>query len=213
MFKYLLLTLTLITQPLVSTELTVEEKRIPKAETDLGVITKRFDNLLGDFSSDYKGQYHKKRIITQQYGNQLWQMARDEVQSEDSSYDDRSLYWARLKLSKFMRENTRKHEPNLKFKSKPMQVFWDLERASRGQQDINFSDKATKKILITGFDPFFLDRNIEQSNPSGLAALMLDGKTFEVGDELIQIESAIFPVRFEDFDHGEVERFFKTLLS
>lgn len=211
-FKHLLLVLGLISQPLFSAELTVEEKRIPKAEKELAVSAKRFDDIVAKFASEYKGQYHIKRNVAKQYGNSLWQSARDQIQSENSTHDDRSLYWARLKLSKLIRENTKPHEQYLKSTSKTMQVFSDLERASRGQNDIKFSSAATKKILITGFDPFFLDRNIAQSNPSGLAALMLDGKTFEIGDDIIQIESAIFPVRFEDFDKGEVEHFLKPYL-
>ena len=56
-------------------------------------------------------------------------------------------------------------------------------------------------ILLTGFDPFRLDAEIGQSNPSGLAALMLDG-TLVAG---LRVRSAILPVRYADFDAGIVE--------
>ncbi len=202
MLKYLFLTVSLTVQPLVSAELTVEEKRIPKADKKIRDSATRFDNSIPYLNRDSDITSQRKAEVLYKYSHELWEIARDEVQSKNSSYDDRSLYWARLKLSKLLKSFDYEEDEN-------SSILWQIERASRGQLDINFSDKATKKILITGFDPFFLDRNIGQSNPSGLAALMLDGKTFEVGGEVIQIESAIFPVRFEDFDRGVVEHFLK----
>lgn len=187
-----------------SSKLTVEELRIAKADKDVATANK-YDSIIASFKSEFASSNHSKNYsIIENYSNQLWQKAVADLQARDSNFDDRSLYWARLKLSKAIKELSNKY-------GQP--ILWEMERATRGQSDINFSDKATKKVLITGFDPFFLDRNIGQSNPSGLAALMLDGKMFEVDGEVIQIESAIFPVRFVDFDHGEVERFLEPYLK
>jgi len=70
-------------------------------------------------------------------------------------------------------------------------------------------EKAKKvyKILITGFDPFFLNQfdnkeiepygpNILQSNPSGCVALNLHNQTLANGF----IQTMIVPVRYTDFD-------------
>ena len=80
-----------------------------------------------------------------------------------------------------------------------------VEKSSRGLSNIKFNDDAQIKILLTGFDPFFLDRNIDQSNPSGLVALALDGFTFSVAGKQAQIETVMIPVRFADFDEGIIE--------
>jgi pyrrolidone-carboxylate peptidase len=59
---------------------------------------------------------------------------------------------------------------------------------------------------LTGFDPFLLDRNIEQSNPSGVAAQMLDGLVIEHAGITAEINTVIVPVRFVDFDQGFIEK-------
>ena len=191
-------------ESLLANTMTVEESRITKAENTLQATATKYDQLIHSFADklNVSDTSHQKKIIDA-FAHQLWQQARKDIQSENSDYDDRALYWARLKLSKIIKEHTNNKQP----------ILWDMERASRGQLDVNFSKKSTIKVLITGFDPFFLDKDIEQSNPSGLAALMLDGKTFTLADNIIEIQSVIFPVRFIDFDHGEVEKFLKPYLQ
>lgn len=61
------------------------------------------------------------------------------------------------------------------------------------------------RVLVTGFDPFTLDRDIRQANPSGALALALDGVTVKGPDGLIRLEAAMFPVRWRDFGDGMVE--------
>ncbi len=56
-----------------------------------------------------------------------------------------------------------------------------------------------KRILLTGFDPFTLDRDIRISNPSGATALALDGTVIETADGPARVETAVFPVRWQDF--------------
>lgn len=116
-------------------------------------------------------------------GLALWRTAVADVQAGNS--DDRPLYWARLKLQRILRsrgESMAHVEPQSR----------GLVRAPGGE---------APGILLTGFDPFRLDAYIGQSNPSGLAALMLDG-TLVAG---LRVRSAILPVRYADFDAGIVE--------
>jgi pyrrolidone-carboxylate peptidase len=61
------------------------------------------------------------------------------------------------------------------------------------------------KILVTGFDPFTLDQDIRIGNPSGATALTLDGQTWKVGGRTVEIQTAVFPVRYEDFDQHMAE--------
>ena len=74
-----------------------------------------------------------------------------------------------------------------------------VELQSRGL--LRASGGEAPGILLTGFDPFRLDADIRQSNPSGLAALALDGTL--IGG--LRVQSAILPVRYADFDSGIVE--------
>jgi pyrrolidone-carboxylate peptidase len=88
-----------------------------------------------------------------------------------------------------------------------------LERTSRGQSDLRHpSGKGVKRVLVTGFDPFTLDRDIRISNPSGAAALALDGTVIETADGPARVETAVFPVRWRDFTDGTVERALRARL-
>jgi pyrrolidone-carboxylate peptidase len=69
-----------------------------------------------------------------------------------------------------------------------------------------------RRILLTGFDPFTLDRNIRISNPSGATALVLDGTTIETADGPARIETVVFPVRWQDFTDRTVERTLRPYL-
>ena len=67
---------------------------------------------------------------------------------------------------------------------------------------------ADKRVLVVGFDPFFVrpgkeGNNSHQSNPSGVAALFLHGNAAAVPGMFIQ--SVVLPVRFDDFDAGVVD--------
>lgn len=123
-------------------------------------------------------------VVAQGDGGLLWAHAAADVQS--GHYDDRPLYWARLKLRARLRETGRDGEA--------------VECAARGF-DGTFRGPPPR-VLLTGFDPFHLDRNIGQSNPSGLAALALDD-TLVAG---VRVRTAILPVSYAAFDDGIVEQ-------
>ena len=123
-------------------------------------------------------------VVAQGDGRLLWAHAAADVQN--GHYDDRPLYWARLQLRALLRETGRDGEA--------------AERAARGF-DGSFRSPEPR-VLLTGFDPFHLDRNVGQSNPSGLAALALDD-TLVAG---ARIRTAILPVSYPAFDDGVVEQ-------
>lgn len=176
-------------------ELTVEEARLGRL-AGTGIPYEALASRLGLTSS---GADSESLTLL---GNLLWQAAVQGVQSEEI-WDDRALYWARLKL---------KSERRGAADSIALGAF---ERASRGMNDVAFADAddAAARVLVTGFDPFHLDRQIDQSNPSGLAALALDGRTLQTARGPALIQAAVFPVRFADFDIGMVEAFIAPLLE
>ncbi|WDV51421.1 pyroglutamyl peptidase [Streptomyces coeruleorubidus] len=130
--------------------------------------------------------------------------------------DDRPLYWARLGMTR----EVRTWEPEFGLTDRQRAALLDeLERTSRGQTAVIPHSrlrssggtpipqgKGLKRILVTGFDPFTLDRDIRISNPSGATALALDGTVIETADGPARIETAVFPVRWRDFTDGTVER-------
>ena len=123
----------------------------------------------------------------------LWRRAVADVQAGD--LDDRPLYWARLKLGMARRD------------SQGREAMAVAERQSRGFDTASRGE--APDVLVTGFDPFHLDRDIAQSNPSGLAALALDGRVVAGA----RVRAAILPVRFGDFDAGIVEDLLAPLFS
>ncbi|MCO7223419.1 hypothetical protein [Pleionea sp. CnH1-48] len=181
----------------------VEEKRLKIAERRIPEVVSAFDPLLDQFKQQAKPIKSKKllRQLVEDSSRQLWRLAVERMK-KDENLDDRALYWARLSLRKIVKGWKR----NKKLKEKMLQQYLDIiERNTRGIFDIRFKDDADIKVLLTGFDPFFLDRFIGQSNPSGIAALWLDGKVFEHEGKTIAIETAMIPVRYQDFDEGMIE--------
>lgn len=137
--------------------------------------------------------------------------------------DDRILYWTRLRMLVVLQD----HPHMLRSTGDARELVRRFEDHSRGFNSISFPGSG-KKVLVSGYDPFFLKDiqgveyphkgNILQSNPSGAAALVLHGKTFNVsgvGD--IHVQSVMFPVRYRDFEQdggkGIVEQVFERYIN
>ncbi|MFI7679101.1 pyroglutamyl peptidase [Actinophytocola sp. NPDC049390] len=115
--------------------------------------------------------------------------------------DDRPLYWARLQLTKAVRQWT----PSFALSpADRAELIGVLERTSRGQDTISYP-RGKRKVLVTGFDPFQLDQDIRRSNPSGVNALALDGTVIETANGPARVETAMFPVLWDPFAAGMVE--------
>jgi hypothetical protein len=93
--------------------------------------------------------------------------------------------------------------------------------AARGATTISFTRAVRRRtnlvrVLVTGFDPFEGTGPVPQGtiNPSGAAALMLDGTTVPAGGRVsAAVEGVVLPVRFEDFRRGLVERIVRPLVK
>ncbi|MFJ8190628.1 pyroglutamyl peptidase [Streptomyces sp. NPDC096094] len=160
--------------------------------------------------------YREARRLVAREGSALWRRAVDRVQGRGpargdlSRDDDRPLYWARLGMTRELRA----WEPEFGLTGwQRAALLGELERGSRGQGDIRLPrGKGVKRVLLTGFDPFTLDRDIRISNPSGAAALALDGTVIDTPDGPARVETAVFPVRWRDFAEGAVERALRPYL-
>ena len=150
-----------------------EQERIAAAEAAMPAVASRYDDVLRAPDAPFR----------------LWEAAVADVRN--GFFDDRPLYWARLKLLRALPADDQRRA---------------AERASRGMAPDWPIDEPV--AFVTGFDPFHLERDIAQSNPAGLAALALHGTTIAG----VRIHAAVLPVRFVDFDQGLVEELLTPVL-
>ena len=199
------LTLTLgIFSSLLLAQTSVEEKRIDLAQKSIAKSIEILDHHHQKFSQQWltTSSYAEAKRLIDNRGDLLWQDAKKQIH-QLANYDDRSLYWQRLKLSKVIRDS----KPKFAITATQREALLNrLEYASRGIYDLSYHQQADKKILLSGFDPFLLDRNVNQSNPSGVAALMLDGLVIEYQGITAEINTFTVPVRYGDFDQGLIEQ-------
>ncbi|KPW05522.1 hypothetical protein [Pseudoalteromonas sp. P1-11] len=187
----------------LSNPLTVEEQRISKAQTAMPTVLSAFNKEVTTFEQQFKAlnNFKEAKQLIQTYSFELWESAKQRI-IKTNNYDDRALYWARLLSSKVIRTT----EANVELSDAQINTLLSmLEEGSRGRTDLAFSSGSDKKIILTGFDPFLLDKNINQSNPSGVAALLLDGQVINYNGVSAEINTVMVPVRYEDFDQGIIE--------
>lgn len=147
------------------------------------------------------------------HAQRLWNAATRRARGGNT--DDRPVYWSRLQMVEAIRQ------VRFRFQTSPAErraLIETFDRVSRGMTSVSFpAQSSDKKILISGFDPFNLrpaaGGDLRRGNPSGAAALALDGVRLRNGSVRARVQSVIFPVRFRDFDLGLVESVFRPFLS
>lgn len=196
----------------VTAPLTVEEQRLDDVlapgRPAVGPELVRLGGLAGvveRFTERLCRTERGRADVVTRAGQELWRTA-----VERRSADDRPLYWARLQATKALRQ------------WRPRTGLTDVERAhllrrldhaARGLDDIRFAD-GVRRVAVTGFDPFQLDGTaVRRSNPSGAAALLLDGQVLDTPRGRVVVEAAVLPVLWGAFDQGVVERFYGTALA
>ncbi|MEU9306406.1 pyroglutamyl peptidase [Streptomyces sp. NPDC048256] len=199
--------------------LTVEEQRLAQAVPQEILARSGFDAVAPRLARllEASHSYARARQVVTREGAALWRRAVDRVQGRGpaggdlSRDDDRPLYWARLGMT----SEVRTWQPGFAVTDGQRAALLDaLERTSRGQTDLHLTHrtKGLKRVLVTGFDPFTLDRDIRISNPSGATALALDGTVIRTADGPARVETAVFPVRWQDFAEQTVERALRPYL-
>ncbi|MEU6320120.1 pyroglutamyl peptidase [Streptomyces sp. NPDC047009] len=197
---------------------TAEEQRLDRAVPQEILKRSGFDSMAPELARALAKTHsyaQAERVVARQ-GSSLWRRAVDRAQGRGatggdlSRDDDRPLYWARLGMTR----EVRTWEPRFGLTgTQRARLLSELEVTSRGQDTVRYPHgKGVQRILLTGFDPFTLDRDIRISNPSGATALALDGTTIETAHGPARIETVVFPVRWQDFTDGEVERTLRPYL-
>ncbi|MFE9438121.1 pyroglutamyl peptidase [Streptomyces sp. NPDC006602] len=197
---------------------TVEEQRLERAVPQEILRRSGFDAVTAEFVRELGAarSYGEARRVVVREGSALWRRAVARAQGRGpavgdlSRDDDRPLYWARLGMTR----EVRTWEPGFGLTgAQRMALLGELERTSRGQTAVRYPQgEGIKRVLVTGFDPFTLDRDIRISNPSGATALALDGTVIETADGPARVETVVFPVRWQDFTEGTVERTLRPYL-
>ena len=187
----------------LSNNLTTEELRIEAATHAMPQVLMAFADEVNQFEQQWKSlnNFRHATDLIADYSSQLWLNAKQRIVTT-KNYDDRELYWARLLSSKIIRSVKPKFTLSV---AEQNNLLTQLEKGSRGHNDLSFTQGSTKKIILTGFDPFLLDKNINQSNPSGVAALLLDGQVINYQGISAEINTVMVPVRYADFDQGIIE--------
>ncbi|MEV6844425.1 hypothetical protein [Actinoplanes sp. NPDC051411] len=162
-----------------------------------------------------------EKIVSADAGR-LWNMAVDRAQRRvrvrgDLPYsDDRPLYWTRVQATAAIRQWTPRFPL---FSGQRLELIEKFDRTSRGMSDIDFpGGTGVKRVIVSGFDPYTLDggpagtapgaagNNIRHGNPSGAAALSLDGTHYRTADgRTAYVEAYTLPVSYPEFRRGYLE--------
>lgn len=199
--------------------ITPEEQRINEgAPIPQNILEdSNFQKYVDEFIEDLCSAPNLKNVenkITKN-GTNLFKSAVKQAQGQGAEpvldrYDDRPLYWARLHMTKALRQWT----PSFSLTDEERDaLIKELEYTSRGITGVDFPNgKGVKRILVSGFDPFQLQNEFRRSNPSGASALQLDGLKINTTNGPAFIQAVILPVRWQDFDDGMVEDVFAPFL-
>lgn len=153
--------------------------------------------------------------LVRKSGTALWRAAVARAQGQQvigalPAGDDRPLYWARLTM---LRRLDEWKTPWLSAQGRDA-LRAELERVSRGQQDIVLPPgRKVRRMIVSGFDPFTLgepgsstDTHVRIGNPSGALALALDGTEYPLPDgSILHIEAYLLPVSYGPFQAGMQE--------
>ncbi|HSU17724.1 carboxypeptidase regulatory-like domain-containing protein [Longimicrobium sp.] len=157
--------------------------------------------------------------LLQGEGKRLWDVAAQTVRAgvmaaTHTGVDDRPLYWARLQAIAGLRAYGRRAAvaPDTL-----QALIQSLEWPSRGLEpdgriSLDAAPAGYRRVIVTGFDPFQLPGAPGQSNPSGVAALALNGPVTQTTPP-VYIRTAVFPVRYAEFDQGLIETAVRPGLS
>jgi hypothetical protein len=162
--------------------LTVEEQRLESQPVPGQILARSgFDARVTAFAAALcaTASYTQATQAVTTHAAQLWKGAVDRAQAgppgggQLAADDDRPLYWARLGMTRALRRWVPTYGLSA---ARRATLERTLERASRGINSSAFDGSAGRRLFVTGFDPFLLDDEIRRGNPSGVAALTLDGQ-------------------------------------
>ncbi|MGI3779943.1 MAG: hypothetical protein ACRYG2_04120 [Janthinobacterium lividum] len=206
--------------------LTVEESRLSEPLSPGGVslatqLLERsgFDVLVLELGNRIEAASSLEQLTStvRQAGLRLWAAAVDRAQGrvvtgDLDPYDDRPLYWARTSLGARLRTSG---SAPLTTQHQRYTLLRVLDRTSRGIERDLWPDvqPGDLRVMVSGFDVFSLDQSVRHSNPSGAAALRLDGLRLSTPGGDAVVRAVVLPVSYSDFDQGVVEDAYGPVLQ
>lgn len=205
--------------------LTVEEQRlesplVPGGEPVAAQFLRGsgFDQPVAEFEAGLCGiaSLDDAAHYVREGGADLWRRAVDRAQGRTKAgtvdrYDDRPLYWSRLRMTRALRQWQPDFEVTGTSRGALLRM---LDYASRGIDSVEFpSERGTTRVLVSGFDTFRLDLDLRNANPSGASALQLDGRRVQTAGGMVVVQAVMLPVNWTDFDQGVVEDAFGPSLE
>jgi hypothetical protein len=204
---------------------TVEESRLSTPAVPGGVPVARqvlaasgFDRLVAEFEAALAAATTLPQLADEvrTRGGALWRAAVDRAQGRRpagdlDAGDDRPLYWARTAMSAALRGLD---GDVLRVQHQRFALLHVLDRTSRGIDRPLWPHAAAGdlRVAVSGFDVYGLDADVRHSNPSGCAALRLDGTSLDVPGGRAVVRAVVLPVNYADFDQGVVEDAFGPVL-
>ncbi len=183
--------------------LSKEEARVPRARDQIRPIATKYDALLVDLLNNLGSDSSNVHATVSIVGRKFLSTAIADRGGRNELVDDRPLYWARLTARVLLR-GWAADLPSQRNAALDdlLQVLEFSSRKSHSVEKLDDQSSGKSSILLTCFDPFKLDTNIGQSNPSAAIALTLEGANIEG----CEVRSLVFPVRYSDFDARIVEQ-------
>lgn len=204
-------------------------KELFDLDSSMKIKIEEIKTALDDSNVKTKGKI--KRVLREK-GADLLKHAKAHIKGEDPDTGnpitptpnfvnkDGILYLTRLIISVIIRNHPK---IRTKYGSKVQDFLDEFEKHSRGLEGTEKPTFPTQtsthfNILISGFDPFSGGQDWDNhiSNPSGNLVLSLDGEVIPGADNSgkeATIKSAIFPVRFREFDKDWIEDFFTSYIN
>ena len=156
-----------------SSTLDTEESRLVRARKELPDIASKFDPLLKSLDEALADHSSDACELARHFGRELIKLSFTQSGESHKLVDDRPLYWSRLMgmvlirhvLSKRSGENPESIEETCNLFECESRALLD---DSSGQ-----TQESQQPIFLGCFDPFTLDNNLAQSNPSAVIAFSL----------------------------------------
>ncbi|MBA4155611.1 hypothetical protein, partial [Flavobacterium sp.] len=158
------------------------------------------------------------RTLIEYKATELLTLSRQRIRVNGTVYQNKDgiLYIARL-MMQIVLKNHPKLINNMALSENLSAIFEKNSRGIEGsaKADFNSYPSTHKRILISGYDPFGAgaDWQGHNSNSSGNIALAMDGVEIINGSHQGIVRSAIFPVRYYEFNEGWIENFFEPYIN
>lgn len=171
------------------------------------------------YNTNFQKELDKKnknavQNAVERHARKLWKESVARAQGKRKTeqlhrYDDRPIYWARLEMSRTLRQYSSEFPLSNQEHSEWLRRF---DRLSRGYDSVTLPrGNGVTRVKVSGFDPYshiFAEEPsiaYRDNNPSGAAMLAMNGKMFQTEDGPVKVDTVMLPVGWLRFNDGILE--------